>query len=158
MLISWDINSRNTFLGILILGGSQFIFFITNQQEKIGDNEELMNNEKTVSFYHKNQLLVRKILDIKKLTAEGNYTQLVDVDNHRYLIRRTLKSWDTELPKSCFVKVSRSCIINKNFIEKIFIASNYQLQIQLKGTQELVDVSKRKSPALKKELSSFVHP
>jgi two-component system LytT family response regulator len=109
----------------------------------------------TISFYHKNQLIILKIDNIKVLEVEGNYTRLTGSNNQTYLLRKSLKKWEQELTQSFFTKVHRSCIINKKYIEKVYVGSNYQLQIQLKDMNEVIEVSKRFTPLLKKHLTTF---
>jgi hypothetical protein len=154
--ISWDINSMKTFSLTFILAFFSLLYFLKEKErQKSIQATEHEKSEETISFYYTNQLIILMIDDITVLTVEGNYTKLKASNNQTYLLRKSLKEWEQELTQSFFVKVHRSCIINKNHIEKVYVGSNYQLQIQLKDMNEVIEVSKRFTPLLKKQLSSF---
>lgn len=154
--ISWDINSMKSISLTFILAFFSLLYFLRKKemQKSIPSVEKEESNE-TVSFYHKNQLIILIIDDIKVVEVEGNYTRLTASNNQTYLLRKSLKKWEQELTQSFFAKVHRSCIINKTHIEKVYVGSNYQLQIQLKGINEVIEVSRRFTPLLKKHLSSI---
>lgn len=154
--ITWDINSTKTFSLTFILAFFSLLYFLKKKESQ--KSIQSMENEKikdSISFYYTNQLIILMIHDIKLLEVEGNYTKLTGSNNQTYLLRKSLKKWEQELTQSFFAKVHRSCIINKNYIEKVYVGGNYQLQIQLKDRNEVIEVSKRFTPLLKKHLTSF---
>lgn len=154
--ITWDINSTKTFSLTFILAFFSLLYFLRKKEmQKSIQSVEKEESIETISFYHKNQLIILKIDNIKVLEVEGNYTRLTGSNNQTYLLRKSLKKWEQELTQSFFTKVHRSCIINKKYIEKVYVGSNYQLQIQLKDMNEVIEVSKRFTPLLKKHLTTF---
>jgi len=64
--------------------------------------------------------------DILYLTAEGNYISVV-MQNGKLLTRMTISEMENSLPKSGFIRVHRSHIINREHIERI---ERYQLWIK----------------------------
>ena len=154
--IAWDINSMKTFSLTFILAFFSLLYFLRKKEmEKSIRSAENEKSNETISFYHKNQLIILMIDDIKVLEVEGNYTRLTGSNNQTYLLRKSLKKWEQELTQSFFTRVHRSCIINKNHIEKVYVGGNYQLQIKLKDKNEVIEVSKRFTPLLKKHLTTF---
>lgn len=55
--------------------------------------------------------------DISYIEAQDKYTVVV-VDKEKYLVRRTLKTWEGLLPVEIFCKVNRSCLMNLKLFHK----------------------------------------
>jgi len=53
------------------------------------------------------------VTDIAAITAEGNYTHVIDIRGRRYMVRCTLKTWENRLPKEIFIPLDRSLMINR---------------------------------------------
>ncbi len=56
--------------------------------------------------------------DIIWIEAQGYYCLIHKLDTTRVLLRKTLKEMELSLPSESFVRVNRSSIINKNYVEK----------------------------------------
>lgn len=80
--------------------------------------------------------------------AHGNYTRLYMEMNKCILICKLLKFYENTLPRVKFIRINRSCIINKNFILQI----NRNNKVVLKENTELF-ISKRRKKKVFKELS-----
>ncbi len=77
-------------------------------------------DEPTSEFFVKDAgaLVKVKVDDILFIQADDNYSRIFTV-NKNYLISSTLKKVDNKLPKTNFVRIHRSYIVNINFIDKI---------------------------------------
>lgn len=56
--------------------------------------------------------------DIRYLTAEGNYISVV-LENSKLLTRMTISDMENSLPKSSFIRVHRSHIVNREHVDRI---------------------------------------
>lgn len=54
------------------------------------------------------------VMDIAAITAEGNYTHVIDVQGRRYMVRYSLRVWESRLPGEAFITLDRSLIINRH--------------------------------------------
>ncbi|MGD2035323.1 MAG: response regulator, partial [Bacteroidales bacterium] len=53
-----------------------------------------------------------KINSIVYISSIGNYSKLYSKENINYMVLKTMKLWEDELPKDNFVRVHRSTIVN----------------------------------------------
>jgi two-component system LytT family response regulator len=123
----------------------------------------IVNNENTKqaivkSYNHSDSILVQlnnsaskfiKINTITYIEPVGNYSKLITSDGKHYVILKTLKQWEQELPGSNFVRIHRSCIVNIEFIERIERDSSTQLKAFLKNIKEPLEISRRYAGRLK---------
>jgi DNA-binding LytR/AlgR family response regulator len=56
--------------------------------------------------------------DIYYLESEGNYVRICLADE-KYLTLRTLSSFAAQLPQNSFIRIHKSCIINRNYIDYV---------------------------------------
>jgi len=57
------------------------------------------------------------VTKIAAITADKNYTNVIDIKDMRYMVRSSLKDWERRLPKDIFVVLDRSLMINRNHIQ-----------------------------------------
>ncbi len=158
--IKWDIGSRGTFSQSFIMAFFSVSYFFSKKIEQLTAEKNIIDNtvqetstaQNTVTVYVKNDIFLLPISSIKKISVNGNYSVLIDHENSKYELKKTLKKWESELPIDCFKRIHRSTIINTNFIEKIEPWHNYSYRIKLKGIDHTEDVSRRYAALLKKEL------
>ena len=96
--------------------------------------------------------IVIPINQITCLEGEGNYTFLCTSDGKRYLVSKTLKSYEDILER-CFVRIHKSSIINVNYLKEI--GKNPDRFVRLKCGKE-VPISRRKVKEVCLALSPFV--
>ena len=94
-------------------------------------------------------LQIRSILIIQ---AAGDYTEVLTADGGKGLTLKSMKEWETRLPKQHFVRIHRSTIINMDFIERVESWFNYSFRIYMKGIKEPLVISRRYATRLKDKL------
>jgi two-component system LytT family response regulator len=65
-----------------------------------------------------NTYRIVKITDVEWIEASGNYIK-IHADENRYMIRNTLKGVVKKLDPEQFFRISRSTVVNIEFIDKI---------------------------------------
>ncbi len=68
---------------------------------------------------HNGRHVVIPVDEIVHLEGEGNYTYLHTQDNKRYLVSKTLKSYELILSPSHFIRIHKSSIINVHHLKEI---------------------------------------
>lgn len=101
--------------------------------------------------YH-NKTIPLKTKKIVYIKAENQYSQLVCEDNRRFLVRKSLESWENTLPADHFLRVHRSNLVNIEYVEKVD-TTHGSAKVVLKDSQDSIEVSRR---YLKKIKESFL--
>ncbi len=91
-----------------------------------------------------------KISSIIHIESVGNYSKIVCTEKKSFLILKTLKQWEDELPVNNFKRIHRSNIINIEFINKIEKYSNSFNKVYLSQVEVPLEVSRRFASKLKK--------
>lgn len=81
--------------------------------------------------------------EIKYISSENQYSSLQLVNGKSVLIRRSIKSWEDQLPEKMFLRIHRCAIINMNHIVKMEKWHNSSMVIHLKDVNEPFIISKR---------------
>ncbi len=91
---------------------------------------------------------------IAAVTSCDNYSEVFVSDHSRYLVRRSLKTWETALPTDLFVRVHRQAIVNLGHLERIEGLDRDTPSLLLRGVKQPVVCSHRLSPELRRRLDS----
>ena len=73
------------------------------------------------SIYLKQTNCTARFVEIKTIiaiTSVGNHSKITTLGGHRYIILKTLKQWEEELPDA-FIRVHRATIVNLKHISRI---------------------------------------
>jgi len=72
-----------------------------------------------------------EINTIVAITSVGNHSKISTLDGRCYIILKTLKQWEEELPDSFFIRIHRSTIINIKHITKIdnYLRAHYHVYL-----------------------------
>lgn len=159
--ILWDINSRRTFPLTFVVAFFSILYYFsklleqsnTQKETKIILKEENSNLNDTISVYLKNDIVLLPIKNIVKISINGNYSTIVDNRNIKHELKKPLVKWEDDLPKSTFLRIHRSTIINRNYIEKIEPWHNYTYRIRLNNSDIPEEVSRRYAMLIRKELN-----
>jgi len=159
--ISWDINSRRTFPFTFVVAFFSILYYFsklleqsnTRKETKRNNKEENSNLNDTIAVYLKNDIVLLPVKDIVKISINGNYSSIVDNRNIKYELKKPLVKWENDLPKNTFLRIHRSTIINKNYVEKIEPWHNYTFRIWLVKSDLYEEVSRRYSAQIKKDLN-----
>ena len=158
--IAWDINSRGTFPLTFVVAFFSILYYFSKLIEiaKVNTESSIIKEENTglndtIPVYLKNNIVMLPVQSIMKISIDGNYSRILDHKNIKYEVKKPLVKWEKELPKHTFIRIHRSTIVNKNYIEKIEPWHNYTYKIRLIHSDIPEEVSRRYAVLLKKELN-----
>jgi len=126
---------------------------IMNETENLQPKEKKFDYNDSV-YVKQNNCTARfiEINTIVAITSVGNHSKISTLDGHRYIILKTLKQWEEELPNSFFIRIHRSTIINIKHITKIDNYSRAHYHVHLKQIEIPFEVSRNCYKNLKKVL------
>lgn len=159
--ISWDINSRGTFPFTFVVAFFSILYYFSKivEQPQVQQVAESSNQatgatlDDTISVYLKSNIVLLPFKNIVKISINGNYSSITDSRNIKYELKKPLVKWESDLPKGIFIRIHRSTIINKNYIEKIEPWHNYAYRIKLSISEVPEEVSRRYAMLLRKGLN-----
>jgi two-component system, LytTR family, response regulator len=97
-----------------------------------------------------------KINEIKSVLAYGEYSWVYwDKSAKGALLRKSLKKWQSELPREQFIRVHRRAIVNLAFMDRVERLPAGRLQIHLRDTPEPILVSLSQTPAVNRKLKAL---
>jgi two-component system LytT family response regulator len=97
------------------------------------------------SMYVKQNNCTARFIEIKSIiaiTSVGNHSKLETLDGNSYVILKTLKCWEAELPETFFSRIHRSTIVNIKHIININNYSKSHHQVYMKGIEDPFEVSR----------------
>lgn len=92
------------------------------------------------------------LADIRLLASCENYSEVALAGGEHFLVRRTMKAWETSLPSSHFLRVHRTAIVNVAHITRIERVTEATSRVHLDGVADPVAVSYRYLPTLREAL------
>ncbi|MFA7288079.1 MAG: response regulator [Melioribacteraceae bacterium] len=119
-----------------------------NQTEK----QDTKNLEEHLFITEGNKPQFIKINDIECITAFNEYTNVYVCNSKKFVIRKSLREWESVLPNTMFIRIHRSTIINYEHVDRIekFYARSYL--VYLKNIKQPFVISQRYLTKLKKNL------
>ncbi len=96
-----------------------------------------------------------RVADICAIRADENYTEISLVGGARHLVRRTLASWEEQLPGTMFARAHRHALVNVAHIERTAPAGDETAWLHLTGLAGPMAASRRQWPALRLKLAAF---
>lgn len=110
-------------------------------------NTILDQNKNGIVMVKEGRIMVKLYHDhILWLKSEGNYTTIFLKEDNRRVIRSGLLQMQELLPSSCFIRIHKSLLVNKNHIEEIktnsIIINQTELSVGRTYQQNLVDIFK----------------
>ena len=117
------------------------------------NNSEIKKFEYCDSIYVKQNNCTARFIEINSIiaiTSVANHSKLETQDGNSYVILKTLKQWEAELPEAFFIRIHRSTIVNLKFINKIETYSKTHHQVQMKHIENPFEVSRNCFKKLKK--------
>jgi two-component system LytT family response regulator len=109
------------------------------------------NHSETKKFDYSDTMLLKlnnhtaKFVELSKIvviTSVGNYSRLETVDGHNYVVLKTLKNWEKDLPVNYFIRIHRSSIVNIRYVTKIETYSKIYHKAYLHNIKEPFDISR----------------
>lgn len=98
-------------------------------------------------------LQVFKLVDIKFIEAEDDYSIVHTTDGKKHVVRRPVNKWETLVPRSSFLRIHRSCIVNLNYVLKIEKWFDHSYRVFIRDEIESVVMSRRYGAALRGKLN-----
>lgn len=92
------------------------------------------------------------LADLSSIVSCDNYTEVHVADGSRFLVRRSLKTWEAALPPEMFVRVHRQALVNLALIERIDGFDSETPTLQLRGVKQPVACSHRLTPELRRRV------
>ena len=83
-----------------------------------------------------------QVNDIVTISSSGNYSAVKSIDKKEFLVTLTMNEWDERLPEQKFCRISRTFIINFDFIEKTERWFNNTAMVYIQGYDEPFKLSK----------------
>ncbi len=117
-------------------------------------NEKKLDQEDKIPINTGKEHLFVPINNIVVINVKEDYTMVFINDGRKFLIRKTIKSWENILPEKIFIRAHRNIIVNLNYIEKIEPWFNGALVAKLRNYSESIKFSKRYSQIIKRMLKS----
>ena len=111
---------------------------------------EINEKNKDYIFVHSNSEFIKiQLSDIIYIQAEGDYVDIYTTEKDKgYTVHCTLKNMEEKLPESRFYRLSRSCLValdhidkikdNKAYIKKIYLLIGEQYKKELLERLNLV--------------------
>ena len=84
-----------------------------------------------------------RLNEIASITSAGNYSEVLTLRKNRFLMLKTLKQWERELPDDNFIRIHNSSIINFEAIEKIEKSLSARYSVHLKNLNNPLVISRR---------------
>ncbi len=92
-----------------------------------------------------------RVNSIVYIQAAGDYSEVMTNENKKGLIQKTMAEWEQRLPKKYFCRIHRSTIVNIEYIAKIDEWFGNSYQVQLKGFDTPLTMSRRYAAMLKQK-------
>jgi len=130
---------------------------LNENQEPIIIPSSVFRNEDSIYIQLNNKYYFIRIDSIIKIVATDHFTEIITSKGIKGLSNKHLFEWDACLPKSSFVQVHRSAIVNMNFVEKITRGAYYSHQIKMKSMETLIPISRKYLKIIKENFSLALH-
>ena len=83
-----------------------------------------------------------KISSIIHITPVGNYTKLHAGMKRNFIVLKTMKQWESELPAEHFIRIHRATIVNMLFIDRVEYTNYQKARLYIKDIPEPFDISR----------------
>ena len=113
-------------------------------EKKLGRSKKLAR----IGFLNNGKTEYHSVKDIMYIQADDNYCRFILVDGSSKLVTHTMKYYADQLNKH-FIKISRSNIVNKDFIKCIHQGTSMKIEL-LNGT--MLEVSRDYKTDVKEEM------
>ncbi len=112
-------------------------------------NEKKLNDQHLLFLENNSDAGFFKIDDIVYIEAQNVYSAVYNKEGKNIIIRKTLKQWEEHLPVY-FARISRSIIVNINFIIRTEKKSSSSYLVYLQNVQKPINLSPKYKALIKK--------
>ncbi len=95
------------------------------------------------------------LAEFSAIISCDNYTDVFIADGSHFLMRRSLKAWESALPADTFARVHRQALVNLTLLERIETTGDTP-SLFLRGMKQPVACSHRLAPDLLRRLTQVV--
>ncbi len=122
----------------------KMIYTHVNEANNNERKQETWGLDKNIFFKSKNGIDHFKVTEINYILAANQYSEVHLINKNYYIFHKSLKKWETLLPKDNFLRIHKSTIINIANVLRFekFFSNSYRLY--LKGVETPFEISKRK--------------
>jgi two-component system, LytTR family, response regulator len=92
------------------------------------------------------------LADLAAVISCDNYSEVFVADGTHFLVRRSLKIWETALPPDVFVRVHRQSLVNLAHLERIDDPDGDTPALRLRGVKQPIACSHRLTPELRRRV------
>lgn len=121
----------------------------------IREKSPLLNRHDLVCLSLDHGRLFVPAANILSIESKVNYSRIHLLDSRQFIIKRSLNDWEKRLDPNHFYRISRSCIIQLDQIERVE-SKSLKCLIHLKGNSSPLSTSRRKGQSLKNLLKKPV--
>jgi len=97
-----------------------------------------------------------KVWEIAAIESDGDYTKILLADEEgkekKLLMKQTLSSWESQLPREVFFKVSRSFIVNTHAVARLTMRDSTSWELYLESIKTPIILSNLESKRLREVL------
>lgn len=104
------------------------------KEHNSGSNSTARNR---LSIKSDGKIILLNLAEVDAITADGNYVQ-IHTAGMNYIVRETLRSIGSRLPKHKYIRIHRSTIINADNITELHPWPGGEYQVWLKGGKKFV--------------------
>jgi two-component system LytT family response regulator len=115
------------------------------------ENRRLLEYDDAMLLTINSHLKFLRVNSIVYIQAAGDYSEVVTQDNKKGLIQKSMTEWEQRLPEKYFCRIHRSTIVNIEYINKIEEWFGNSYQVQLKGIDTPLTMSRRYAALLKQK-------
>ena len=123
---------------------------LSNKHERI--NDKILKENSTFFITHDNQPQFLKVNQIKAINTLNQYTTLFVDKNKEITFRKSINTWERILPESTFLRISRSTIINTNYISNVEKWLQFSYRIYISGIDKPFELSRRYASKIRKQI------
>ena len=98
------------------------------------------------------RMCVVYVTEISGIEAQENYTRVYLADGTTEFLRRTMNEWEKLLPKTLFLRVHRSLIVNLNCVRKVLAEDRDDSAIEIAGFPKPIPLGRKAALRLRKAL------
>lgn len=97
-----------------------------------------------VFFVKENNLFIKIVCnEVSHIESQGNFCQIHKTDGTKLLVLANLAKMEERIPASCFLRISRSMIVNKKFVEavnnEILILNGHEFSVGRTHAKKVID-------------------
>lgn len=112
--------------------------------------------EQEIILQSEGDVHVVAVPSIAFIKAVGNYTQVHVSGGRRILVRKSMESWQAQLPVHSFRRPHRSLIVNLRLMQGVMRRTRDRAELQFRGHAQTVQVGRRATSCVQRALKRLL--